>query len=82
MTAASLLSPLSSPAQQPLPLEDQARADTLRAVFDNSGLLRRGWTFDRAMKCPAVRTCIENTARAILRARARRHRRAAHKPTN
>ena len=69
-----------SPAQRALPLGDESSAALRRTVFETSGLLRRGWTFDRAMNCPAVRTCIENTARAILRARARRHRRAARAP--
>jgi len=75
------LNPQSSilnPAQVPLPLEDQARADTLRAVFENSGLLRHGWTFDRAMRTPAVRICLERTAQSVARARARKARRAAH----
>ena len=82
MTPASRLTPNASPAQQPLPLKDQARADTLRAVFENSGLRARGWTFERAMRTPAVHTCIKNTARAILKARARKARRAAHRFTD
>jgi len=32
------------------------------------------------MRTPAVHTCIRNTARAILKARARKARRAAHGP--
>ena len=68
----------SSPGQRALPLDDQSTAAALRVAFEHSGLARRPtWTFDRAMKCPAVRKCIENTARAILRARKRKHRRAA-----
>jgi len=76
MTPSTLDPRPSSPAQQPLPLEDQARADTLRAVFDNSGLLRLGWTFDRALRTPAVRICLQRTAEAVARARARKARRA------
>jgi len=79
------LNPQSSilnPAQVPLPLEDESSAALLRDVFERSGLRARGWTFDRAMRTPAVHTCIKNTARAILKARARKARRAAHRFTD
>jgi len=72
----------SSPAQQPLPLDDSSNAFLLRLAFERSGLRARGWTFDRAMRTPAVHTCIKNTARAILMARARKARRAAHRFTD
>jgi len=75
------LNPQSSilnPAQVPLPLDDSSNAFLLRLAFERSGLRARGWTFERAMHTPAVHTCIKNTARAILKARARKHRRAAH----
>jgi len=77
------LNPQSSilnPAQVPLPLEDQSSAALLRAVFERSGLRARGWTFDRALRTPAVRICLERTAQAVARARARKARRAAHGP--
>ena len=75
------LNPQSSilnPAQQPLPLEDESSAALLRAVFERSGLRARGWTFDRAMKCDSVRICLERTAQAVAKARARKVRGAAH----
>jgi len=75
------VSPGALPAQKSLALDDQSTAAALRLAFDRSDLARRpSWNFERAMKCPSVRCCIENTARAILRARSRKARRAAHAP--
>ena len=77
------LNPQSSilnPAQVPLPLEDESSSFLLRLAFERSGLRARGWTFDRAMRTPAVRICLERTAQAVAKARARRARRSAHGP--
>lgn len=54
-------------AALPLP---EPQTSPLRAAFDRSGLIRHGYTFDRAMAIRAIRIALENTARAMcLKAR-------------
>lgn len=49
-------------AALPLP---EPQTSPLRAAFDRSGLIREGYTFDRAMAIRAIRIPLENSAHAM-----------------
>lgn len=44
-----------------------ATNDELRAAFQDSGLWREGWTFERAHACPLVWQSLQNMVRARRR---------------
>lgn len=44
-----------------------ATNDELRAAFQDSGLWRDGWTFERAQRCPLVWQSLQNMVRARRR---------------
>jgi hypothetical protein len=44
-----------------------ATNDELRAAFQDSGLWREGWTFERAQGCPLVWQSLQNMVRARRR---------------
>lgn len=44
-----------------------ATNDELRAAFQDSGLWREGWSFERAQACPLVWQSLQNMVRARRR---------------
>ena len=66
MTPSAFLLPPSDLAQQELPLSGAAE-DALRQVFEASSLRARGYTFERAMRIPHFKRCLERSAQALLR---------------